>query len=371
MRLSDFLDDLGRPVAYFPKLALCLGNVNATILLCQLFYWEGKQDDQIEGWIYKTQKEICEETGLSRRESDTARKVLRSKKIITDKLRGVPPKIHFLLHRKPLDDLWDEWRKSPNQFGGKRQTNLAESAKSDGGKRQDDSAGSAESKRPNAPNRFGGVRHDIDTETTSETTSETTREDTQTVMPPPGAKLGARARVGVASRFTLKERKRWACWKASLPGSSIRDPEAVARARGDGRDDEEIEEFLAMEERLPGAPGGLPLFEAGPAAEWPALPPPSEREDEAAAAWRDIAELLRSAVARQSFETWIAPLQPVSIRKGVLLLHAPHAVACDWVGHNYGTALAAAVADAGGRYGVREVSFMRPETGNRQIEASG
>lgn len=367
MRLSDFLDDVGRPVAYFPKLALCLGNVNATILLCQLFYWEGKQDDQVEGWIYKTQREICEETGLSRRESDTARKVLRKKKIITDKLRGVPPKIHFLLHRKPLDDLWDEWRKSSNQGGGKRQTNLAESAKSDGGKRRIDSAVNAESKRPDAPNRFGGVRHDIDTETTPETTSETTREDTHTGAPPPGAKSRARARVSVGSRFGLKERKRWARWKASLPGSSLRDPEAVARARGDGLDDEEIEEFLAMEERLPPESDvGLPLFGGEPAAEWPAPPPPEGREEEAAAAWRDIAERLRGAVARQSFETWIAPLQPVSIREGVLLLHAPHAVACDWVGHNYGDALAGAVAAAGGRHGVRGVAFMRPETGDKK-----
>lgn len=66
----------------------------------------------------------------------------------------------------------------------------------------------------------------------------------------------------MASRFTLKDRKRWARWKASLPGSSIRDPEALARARGDGRDDEEIAEFLE-------SGGALPLFEGEPPA--PAL----------------------------------------------------------------------------------------------------
>ncbi|HLM58691.1 MAG TPA: hypothetical protein VK422_21485 [Pyrinomonadaceae bacterium] len=248
MRLSDFLDDVGRPVAYYPSLALCLGSVNATILLCQLFYWEGKQDDQVEGWIYKTQKEICEETGLSRRESDTARKVLRDKSIITDKLRGVPPKIHFLLHREALNDLWDSWQKSPNRNGGKRQIKLADDAKKDGGKRQHDSAPSAESKRLEAPKRFGGERHNINTETTPETT----REHPHTAAP--------RARgVGVPSRFTLKERKRWARWKASLPGSSIRDPEALARARSDGRDDEEIAEFLE-------SGGGMPLFDGKPPA---------------------------------------------------------------------------------------------------------
>jgi hypothetical protein len=180
MRLSDFLDDIGRPLAYYPQLALCLGSVNATILLCQLFYWDGKQADEEGGWIYKTQAEITEETGLTRRESDTARKVLREKKVLTDKLRGVPPKIHFLINRKALDDLWDSWRFPPNHNGGKRQINLAESAKLD-------LAESAKTSRRNAPKQLGVKRQNIKSETTPETTSETTREHTHTAAPAQGA----------------------------------------------------------------------------------------------------------------------------------------------------------------------------------------
>jgi hypothetical protein len=272
VRLSDFLDDVGRPLAYYPALALCLGNVNATILLCQLFYWDGKQADEEEGWIYKTQAEITEETGLSRRESDTARKFLRKKKIISDRLRGVPPKIHIRIHRKELNDLWDSWRKAPNQNGGKRQIKMAGAAESDGGKRQNDLAGSAELKRTGAPERFGASRHDKYSETTSETTPEITQETTREHTPtpaPPRERRQARAGVGVNSKFTLKERKQWARWKASLPGSEIRDPEALARARGDGQDDEEIEEFLAK--RGGDSAAALPLF-AGEAAAAPRKP---------------------------------------------------------------------------------------------------
>jgi hypothetical protein len=265
VRLSEFLDDLGRPVAYYPKLALCLGSVNSTLLICQLFYWEGKQDDQSEGWIYKTQKEITEETGLSRRESDTARRILRKKNIIDDKLRGVPPKIHFRVHRKALDDLWESWLKAPNQDGGKRQIDLAEDATSDGGKRRHELAESAKSKSTNAPNQIGDMRHNIYSETTSETTSEIsseiTKDHTHVDAPPaPGAKSQPGTGVGV-SRFSLKERKSWAGYKASLPGSAIRDAEAVARARADGRDDDEIAEFFLMKERQKSS-GRLPLFEA-------------------------------------------------------------------------------------------------------------
>jgi hypothetical protein len=52
LRLTDFLADAGRPVAYYPRLRELTGSISATLLLCQLIYWHGKQRDP-SGWIYK------------------------------------------------------------------------------------------------------------------------------------------------------------------------------------------------------------------------------------------------------------------------------------------------------------------------------
>jgi hypothetical protein len=171
-----------------------------------------------------------------------------------------------------------------------------------------------------------------------------------------------RAGVCVNSKFSLKERKRWARWKASFPNSVIRDPEALARARADGKDDEEIEEFLQLEEQLrEDVASRLPLFDdcTDTPTAWPKLPPPQEREEVATAAWCSITEQLRGRVSPQGFDTWIAPLTPVRIREGVLLIHAPNAIVCDWVQANYTLALDAAVVEAA-NHDVHGIAFMRP-----------
>ena len=61
MKISDALRGLGRPVAYYPSLARCLGSIQAAIFLCQLLYWEDKKQN---AYIYKTSEELEEETGL-------------------------------------------------------------------------------------------------------------------------------------------------------------------------------------------------------------------------------------------------------------------------------------------------------------------
>jgi hypothetical protein len=51
MKLTDFLQDVGRPVAFYPSLRRITGSTTATLFLCQLIYWKGKEADK-EGWIY-------------------------------------------------------------------------------------------------------------------------------------------------------------------------------------------------------------------------------------------------------------------------------------------------------------------------------
>ncbi len=148
MRLSDFLVDVGRPVAYYPELSHITGGVKETLFLCQLLYWNGKQNDS-GGWIYKTQQEMFEETGLTRREQETARRNLKKKGFIEETLKGVPAKLHYRVDCVAIDTAWV-------QFVQNRQTRMAETAKLD---------------CTNAPNKYGGMSHTIYTENTTENTT--------------------------------------------------------------------------------------------------------------------------------------------------------------------------------------------------------
>lgn len=106
MRLSEFIRDIGRPVAFNPGLARLVGSVNAGLFLSQLIYWEGKQHDQ-HRWIYKSADEFEEETALSRNEQATARKRLKELFILEEKLSGVPPILHFRVNYNRLSELWE------------------------------------------------------------------------------------------------------------------------------------------------------------------------------------------------------------------------------------------------------------------------
>jgi hypothetical protein len=54
-------------------------------LFRQMTYWTNRSDD--DGWVYKTQEEWEEETGLSRYEQ-RARKKLRSIGVLLEKRKG-------------------------------------------------------------------------------------------------------------------------------------------------------------------------------------------------------------------------------------------------------------------------------------------
>jgi len=58
-----------RIVAYHPTFAAIGGGIKAGLFLAQLFYWHDRGSDP-DGWIYKTQAEWEEETGLSRWEQE-------------------------------------------------------------------------------------------------------------------------------------------------------------------------------------------------------------------------------------------------------------------------------------------------------------
>lgn len=116
MKLTDFLQDVGRPVAYYPSMRKITGSTNATILLCQLIYWCGKQRDP-NGWIYKSVDEVEEETGLTYEEQRGARKKLISNGLIEEKYARLSHRLEFRVLEDSIDEAWENAKTNFPQMG--------------------------------------------------------------------------------------------------------------------------------------------------------------------------------------------------------------------------------------------------------------
>lgn len=125
MRWSDYHAGLGRPIFYQPELTHITGALTAGIFICNLVQWTGKQKDA-EGWIYKTQDQLQDETGLSRREQETARKVLKDRHFLEEVKRDTPARLYYRVNLDALNDAVDDYLASKN--GGKRHPAMAENA---------------------------------------------------------------------------------------------------------------------------------------------------------------------------------------------------------------------------------------------------
>lgn len=106
MKLSETLQGIGRPVAFYPGLRKITGSTTATILLCQLFYWTGKEASG-DGWIYKTSDELTEETGLSYDEQVTARKHLVEHDLIEEEYKRLEHKMYFRVCMETINAVWE------------------------------------------------------------------------------------------------------------------------------------------------------------------------------------------------------------------------------------------------------------------------
>jgi hypothetical protein len=110
---AELLNIKGKPVAYYPLFASVLKGVNPAIFICQFMYWHGKETDP-EGWIYKTVEQIREETGLSKDEQQTARRILRMKGLLEEKKKGLPPVNHYRVSWNKFTIMLCEYSKGGN-----------------------------------------------------------------------------------------------------------------------------------------------------------------------------------------------------------------------------------------------------------------
>ena len=75
----------------------------ARIFARQLLFWDTKGIDPT-GFIWKTQDEWREETGLSRWAQRKARKILKAKEVLEEDKKGVPRRLFFRLDLQALMD---------------------------------------------------------------------------------------------------------------------------------------------------------------------------------------------------------------------------------------------------------------------------
>src|SRR5690349_23742834 len=107
MKLSDFLEGAGRPIAYYPSMARMLGDVKEAVFICQMAYWKDKGDDP-NGWIYKTAEEIEQETALSYKEQMGVRAGLKSRNLLDEHYARTEHKMYFRVNWEAVNNLWDE-----------------------------------------------------------------------------------------------------------------------------------------------------------------------------------------------------------------------------------------------------------------------
>ncbi|MEZ0536019.1 hypothetical protein ACAG39_02080 [Caldicellulosiruptoraceae bacterium PP1] len=123
-KFKDFEKSLETPYYYYPSFQHICKGVSSILFLSNLLRWNGKQKDP-EGWIYKTQKEIEKETGLTRREQETARKNLKKLGFIEEKYKGLPRKLYFKINIEAINEAMEKYIRSQKENNADNKTKFS------------------------------------------------------------------------------------------------------------------------------------------------------------------------------------------------------------------------------------------------------
>ena len=114
-KVFDHLESLGyKTIAVNAGLRELTGSQHAAVLISQILYWQGLGRNKRTGEIYKTIKELEQETGLSRHQQDHAIHICIKLGILSVRNRGIPPKRHFLIDVTELTRQVHELQNSSN-----------------------------------------------------------------------------------------------------------------------------------------------------------------------------------------------------------------------------------------------------------------
>lgn len=176
MKLDKLFD---RPIAFHRVFVSLDIGITGALLLSQSIYWSRRCSDD-NGWFFKNAAEWEEETGMTRREQETARKRLKAAGFIHEELRGVPATLNFkvdfdaILEALRLSESANQVStKSQNQFQQKRESSLHKSAKPASTKRRNKSV----------VNEQTNIKKDYYRDYTETTTENITTEADATVEP--------------------------------------------------------------------------------------------------------------------------------------------------------------------------------------------
>ena len=89
------LQILDLPVSFHRCLVPITGSVTAALLLSHAISTAQDADPTLNGWFRKSQDEWGEETGLSRWEQETARRLLREAGFLEERRFGMPAKLWY------------------------------------------------------------------------------------------------------------------------------------------------------------------------------------------------------------------------------------------------------------------------------------
>lgn len=104
--MKDILKKLNqKPIAYYPIYRQITGSTTGGILLSQLMYWFSKKDK-----IFKTDNEIMEETFLTKKELENAKKLIKNLDFITVSREGLPAITYYEIN-------WENMYSSFHQKG--------------------------------------------------------------------------------------------------------------------------------------------------------------------------------------------------------------------------------------------------------------
>ncbi len=106
-----------KPIAYYPVYRQITGSTTGGILLSQLMYWFAKKDK-----IFKTDKEIMEETMLTKKELENSKKLIKQLDFITVSREGIPAKTYYEID-------WEKFEKYMENYLEKEETSNHDSGK--------------------------------------------------------------------------------------------------------------------------------------------------------------------------------------------------------------------------------------------------
>jgi hypothetical protein len=90
------------PVSFHRCLVPITGSVTAALMLSQAIWTSQELEPDCGGWFCKSQEEWTEETGLSRWEQETARRVLREAGFLDERRAGMPARLWYRVRPQPI-----------------------------------------------------------------------------------------------------------------------------------------------------------------------------------------------------------------------------------------------------------------------------